>query len=135
MEPTLAIQRAIRARLISDSAVTALVPPERIFDGEWNTENLPAIILGEGSATYSAEDRSWHERVFLDIHIWGEKDATEDVKLIAHAVREALKEAPWAADGFYVHGITVIRANFYRDQDEHGGVAGVLSVDAILQAS
>jgi len=134
MEPTLAIQRAIRARLIGDSAVTALVSAERIFDGEWNTENLPAIIIGEGNVNYSDEYQSWHEDVFLDIHIWGDGEASEDVKTIAGAVRAALKEAPWAAAGFIVHGITVARARFYRDDDSRAA-AGVLSVDAILQVN
>lgn len=133
MEPTLAIQRAIRARLISDSAVTALVPVDRIFDGEWNTENLPCIIIGEGNVNYSDEYQSFHEDVFLDIHIWSDEEATEDCKLIAHAVRNALKETPWTADGFTVHGITV-KARFYRDKDS-GAASSVLSADAVLQAT
>ena len=124
VEPSLAIQRAMRARLIAAPAVTALVPAERIFDGRWRTEQLPCIIIGEGSVLYS----------YLDVHVWAREEGFELAKEITGAIRTALKQAPWTAEGHIVHGITVSKARFIRGKDAENAHA-IISVDAIMQGA
>ncbi|KAF0136868.1 MAG: hypothetical protein FD152_845 [Xanthobacteraceae bacterium] len=135
-EPSLAIQAAIRARLIADSNVTALVPADRIFDGRWRTERMPCIIIGEGNVLYSDEYESFHEETYLDVHVWTEGEDFTAAKRIADAIRRAIKSAPWVAAGFIVHGITVTKARFLRGKGTDAALANthaVISVDAVLQ--
>src|SRR5690606_20915740 len=47
MEPSLALQKAIRARLIGTPAVTALVPAANMLDKNSRPEVFPSIIIGE----------------------------------------------------------------------------------------
>lgn len=134
VEPSLAIQRAMRARLIAAPAVTALVPAERIFDGRWRTEQLPCIIIGEGSVLYSDEYVSFHDEAYLDVHVWAREEGFELAKEITGAIRTALKQAPWTAEGHIVHGITVSKARFIRGKDAENAHA-IISVDAIMQGA
>lgn len=48
MEPSLALQKAVRARLVATSAVTTLVPAAHVLDRNNRPEVFPAIIIGEG---------------------------------------------------------------------------------------
>jgi hypothetical protein len=134
IEPGLAIQRSIRARLISDPAVTALVPPERIFDGRWRTENMPCVIIGEGNVLYSDEYESFHEEAYLDVHVWTREEGFELARQITGAIRAALKQAPWTSEDHIVHGITVSKARFIRGREIENAHA-IVSVDAIMQAT
>lgn len=134
VEPSLAIQRAIRARLIADPAVTALVPAERIFDGRWRTEQLPCIIIGEGNVLYSNEYETYHDEAYLDVHVWVREEGFELAKEITGVIRASLKQAPWTAEGHIVCGVTVSKARFIRGKDAENAHA-IISVDAIMQGA
>lgn len=133
IEPSLAIQRAIRARLAADPAVTALVPAERIFDGRWRTDQLPCIIVGEGSVNYSNEyTETYYNEVYLDVHVWAREEGFEQTKEICGAIRNCLKQAPWSVDSYFVQGISPSNARFIRGKDAENAHA-IISVDAVMQ--
>lgn len=137
IDPAYAVQALIHHRLTTSPAVTALVPAENISDVSGVPRVFPSIIIGEGAARYSDRYDSFHEQVTTQVHIWtdgdeGEPDGLVDVKLIAGAVRAALREAPWSTGGHVCHGITVSRGAFMRDPSGKLG-HGVLYVDATLQ--
>ena len=130
MEPTLDLQTAIRTRLVNHPAVTALVPASAILDRHTRPELDRLIIIGEGQHFASDSYESWHERVFLTVHVWIHADDFAVCKTVADAIRRALRGTPWHASGHVVHGAT-ITSRFLRDP---GGeyAHGVVSIDAVL---
>ncbi|MEZ2406931.1 DUF3168 domain-containing protein [Bosea sp. RCC_152_1] len=132
IDPAYAVQALIHHRLTTSPAVTALVPAENIGDVSDRPRGFPSIIIGEGHALYSDRHSTFHEQVTTQLHVWTEEDSLVDVKLIAGAVREALRDAPWSTGGHVCHGISISRGAFMRDPDGKHGHA-VLYVDATLQ--
>lgn len=114
MSASIDIQLAIRAALVTDPAVTALVPVENIFDQSKRPENkLPCIVLGE-NMEYDADielSRSYI-RVSSTIHVWERDLSSTGVKAIAAAIRSAVARR--------VTGFVDVRfesARFIRDSD------------------
>jgi len=94
MSADLAIQIAIRARLVATSAVTDLVPASNILDRNATPAPRPSIVIGEAQVV--DEGRSiarTRERVFHTIHVWKTELSREGVKEIMAAVRAAIRGA------------------------------------------
>jgi hypothetical protein len=133
IEPTLALQSAIRAALIASPAVTALVDPDSIRAGSTRPDRTPCVIAANGTTAlhgfdYTAQRAAW---VNLDLHIWT-LDAGEDAaKEIAFAVSNAL-DTRLQIEGGYCDHFRVIGASFPRDPDPAYG-HGVLSVEALVR--
>ncbi|RWD50568.1 MAG: DUF3168 domain-containing protein [Mesorhizobium sp.] len=135
MEPTVALQTAIRSRLLDRPAVTALVLPDHIRAGSTRPDKTPAIIMSDGTTAlhgydYTAQRAAW---VNLDIHIWTLDQGQEAAKAIAFAVCNAL-DSKWKLqiDGGYCDHLEVTRAVYPRDPDPLVG-HGVLSVEALIR--
>lgn len=91
MTASLALQKAIRARLANTPAVTALVPVANIFDRNARPEGFPCIVLGEDQEV--ADDLTLarqHARVFVTLHVWAKDIGLSSVKAITGEVRRAL---------------------------------------------
>lgn len=132
MTPALALQKAIRARLTADASVTALVPADAILDVHGLPERFPCIILGEGQELPADTVARRHFRVHATLHVWQAETGTTGVKAIAGAVRRALRDAPWPADGHHVHDLAFTGATFLRDPD-NASAHGVVTFEAILE--
>lgn len=92
MSAELAIQIALRARLISTPAVLALVPAAAIIDVNKRPAPSPSILLGESVAIDDgASIARTRERVTHTLHIWKREPSLEGVKRICGVVREAIK--------------------------------------------
>ncbi|WP_370158465.1 DUF3168 domain-containing protein [Salipiger bermudensis] len=94
MSADLAIQVAIRARLVATSAVTDLVPASNILDRNATPAPRPSIVIGEAQVV--DEGRSiarTRERVFHTIHVWKTELSREGVKEIMAAARAAIRSA------------------------------------------
>ncbi len=131
MDPALALQKAIRDRLISASAMTALVPAEAILDRHARPEVFPSIIVGEGQALYARLHDSYFDRVFADLHVWLAEEGTTGAKQVAGVIRDALRDGPLTAQDHRVSDLTVTAARFLRDPDgEHSH--GIVSIQAIM---
>jgi hypothetical protein len=130
-EPSLACQIAIRARLVAEPAVTALVPALQIFDGPSRPETFPCIIIGTGQTVLEPITLTRaHVRVTLDLHLWNDGDGLETVKLIARAATNALAGKP-SIDGYRVVDWSVTGTRFMRDPAKVGHA--VTSIEALLQ--
>lgn len=74
MTAPLAIQKAIRAALVADAGVTALVPSGSILDTNARPAPSPSIILGEDQL---ADDGDYLARdvlhVYSTVHVWKRK--------------------------------------------------------------
>jgi len=133
IEPTLALQTAIRTALVGNSAVTALVPADHIRAGSTRPDKLPCIMMSDGNTTlhghdYTAQRTAW---VYLDLHIWTLDAGQDAAKEIAGAVTAVL-DKPMTIDGGDCDHFRVTASRFLRDPDPAYG-HGVLSVEALIR--
>ena len=126
MEPSLALQAAIRDRLISSSALTSLIPADNILDKNALPLAMPCILLGEGQTIPDAGLARDRHKVFLDLHIWHKEPGLAQSKTVAGAIRDALSDAFWIVPGFDVADLYVTMSRFMRDPDgihSHGVIS------------
>ena len=92
MSIDLAVQKAIRARLVASAEVTDLVPATAILDRNSTPAPRPSIVLGEAQVIDEggsiARTRS---RVYHTLHVWKTEPSREGVKTIMAAVRAAMR--------------------------------------------
>ena len=132
-EPSLALQAAVRARLIASPSVTDLVPAAHIIDGPSRPERFPCILFGTPQTVLAGFAGNWRSTwVYLDLHIWALESGTETVRTIGDKVDRALK-APLDVPEFQLipGNFTVESLRAFRDPSgEHGH--GVLTIRALL---
>lgn len=90
MSADVAVQKAIRNRLVAKQFVTDLVPAANILDRHARPAPSPSIIIGEGQSVEGDRIDRRDQRVILDLHVWKQETSTAGVKAIAGAVRAAL---------------------------------------------
>lgn len=125
------MQKAIGARLVSDAAVTALVPAANIFDRHARPERFPCIILGEGQSV--REDLMLadnHVRLYQTLHIWTRDGDLVSARAIAGAIGAALR-------GRFFGEVVAVSARyrdarFMRDPDGVSG-HGVLTFEMLVE--
>jgi hypothetical protein len=132
-DPSLAVQAAIRARLLASPELMAMVPAGNVLDVNARPEVMPAIIIGEGQSIL----RRFNATTFATLHVWfqepGLREAKEAVSAIVGAVRvDAQRDGVLRLPGFVVHDMQAERTQFMRDH--HGPYShAVVSVAAIVQ--
>lgn len=134
IEPVLALQTAIRTRLIGKDDVTALVPANHIRSGSTRPDKTPCIIIGDGNTTlhgndYRAQSAAW---VYLDLHVWTLDAGQDAAKQIAGTVAAALSKYNLPIDGGYCDHFKVTDIRHVRDPDPAYGHS-VLSVEALVR--
>lgn len=132
MSADLAVQEAVRSRLVSTLAVTSLVPANSILDINQRPAPVPSIIIGEGMATEGDRIDRRDQRVYLDLHLWKKEPGLKGVKAIAGVIRAAIGASRFGqTDGFHFGDVRVSRARFIRDPD--GETAhGIVTVEAVV---
>lgn len=133
MNPDLELQKAIRLRLISTPAVTALVTPTSVLDINQRPAPSPSIILGESQVLDEGTSlQRRHARIFHTIHIWKQEPSLEGVKGIAAAIASAIRAGRLAMPaGLHCADARVSQTRFLRDP---GGEMshGVVTVEALI---
>ncbi|NKM86344.1 DUF3168 domain-containing protein [Rhizobium laguerreae] len=130
-EPSLDLQKAVRARLLATSAVIAIVPAGSIADRSGTPATFPSILIGEGQTTPGGDIARRRHEVFADLHVWTEEPGLAVCKQIAGAVRSALADGRWSFDHFEVADLYISSSRFMRDPDgKHGH--SVISLSAIV---
>lgn len=128
-EPSLALQTAIRARLLATPEVTALVAPTAIRDGDTRPNAFPSIILGAGQARVDGHYGSYRNTtVFMDLHIWG--DTLEAAKIVGAATSRALFPALDVPCFDLTDGLSTERSIYMHDSAGYGH--GIVSVRALM---
>lgn len=131
-DPSLSLQKAIRALLVADPAVTALVPASSIFDRHRQPETFPHINIGEGQVILDDGLQRDRFEVYADCHIWTRESGLVDCKRIGGAASNALRTFPKVIDSFRIADAFVDGARYLRDPSgEHAH--GVLSVLAVMR--
>jgi hypothetical protein len=133
IEPTLALQTAIRAQLLDTPAVLALVPEHHIRAGSTRPGDMPEIIMSNGQTElhghdYTSQRAAW---VYLDLHIWTLNEGEQKAKEIAFAVSQALDKT-MSIEGGYCDHFQITGSIFPRDPDPAYG-HGVLNVEALVR--
>lgn len=133
MSVSLAVQKAIRTRLVGTAAVTTLVPAASILDRNQRPAPDPSIILGEDQVIDPgiSINRNVVE-VHSTLHIWKTEPSLAGVKAIAGAVWKALKAGRLVLDAGYECGdCRVNDVRFLRDPDGETS-HGVVTVQTLV---
>ncbi|EAQ23229.1 DUF3168 domain-containing protein [Roseovarius sp. 217] len=92
MSVDLAVQIAIRARLVATSTVTNLVAAASILDRNKSPAPSPSIVLGDAHVVDEGNSLSRsRSRVYHTIHVWKVEPSREGVKAISAAIRTAIQ--------------------------------------------
>lgn len=134
-DPSLALQKAIRSRLIASPELMALVQADHVMDANGRPEIMPAVYIGEGQTIF----RRWDATTYATLHVWfaepGLVQCKEAVSAIVAALRiDAQADGVLPIDGFTVHDMQATQTRFLRDP--HGSFShGVVTVAAIVKAN
>lgn len=132
MIAALAVQKAIRARLVGSAGVIALVPAASILDRNARPAPDPSIILGEDQAVDEGDISRKVQRVYSTLHVWKKEPSLVGVKGIAGAMRTAIHGAPLALEtGFHAGDCRVSGMRFLRDQDGETS-HGVVTIETLV---
>lgn len=134
IEPVLALQTAIRSRLVNMPAVTNLVPADHIRAGSTRPDKHPCIVMGDGTTTlhgndYRAQSAAW---VYLDLHVWTLDAGQDAAKEIAGTVAAALSKHDLQVSGGYCDHFEVKAIRHLRDPNPAYGHS-VVSVEALIR--
>lgn len=127
------VQKAIRARLIGDPAVLALVPLTHVLDTNQRPAPMPSIILGESQSVDEGTSlKRAHTRIYHTLHLWAREPSLERAKIIGAAVVSALRMARLALpEGLHCADLRVASQRFLRDPDgEHSH--GVVTLEILV---
>jgi hypothetical protein len=133
MSIDLAVQIAIRNRLVATPAVTALVPAGSILDRNQRPAPSPSIILGESQLLDEGTSLARrHSRVFHTVHVWKQEASLEGVKTIVGAIRSAINADRLAlGDGLHCADVHVASMRFLRDPDGETS-HGVVTIEVLV---
>lgn len=133
MSADLAVQKALRARLVATSAVTALVPAASILDVNQRPAPDPSIILGETQAVDEGTSlQRNHIRIYHTVHVWKREPSLAGVKAICGAIRAAVHAGRLALDpGFHCADAFVSSMRYLRDPDGERS-HGVVTVEVLV---
>lgn len=134
MSAEVVLQKAVRARLVATSQVTALVPSASILDRNERPNPRPSIVIGEGVSRDEGDSIARNLiRVWLDLHVWIKEPSTAGVKAVAGAIRTALRgRLDPGNSGFHIVDAYVQSVRFLRDPDGETS-HGVVTINAKVQ--
>jgi hypothetical protein len=133
-EPSLDLQKAIRARLLASADLMALVPADNVMDATGRPERMPGINIGEGQTVY----RRFDSTTYATLHVWEQEAGLTGSKAIASAIVAALHvdaqtDGVLVLDNFVCHDLRVSGTHFLRDP--HGSFShGVVTVAGVIKA-
>jgi hypothetical protein len=133
MSAELAVQVALRARLVGTPAVVALVPAASILDAHQRPAPMPSIMLGESQAVDEGESlRRDRQRIYHTVHVWRREASLEGCKAICGAIRAAVGAGrPDLGAGFHCADWRVSSMRQMRDPDGETS-HGVVTVEALV---
>jgi len=133
-EPSLDLQKAIRARLLASADLMALVPADHVIDLTGRPERMPEVQIGEGQTIY----RRFDSTSYATLHVWVQEPGLIGAKAIVGAIVPALRidaqiTGVLALDHFICHDLAVTQTRFLRDS--HGSFShGIVTVVGIMKA-
>ena len=135
IDPSLEFQTAVRAQLITNQYVGALVPADHVRAGSTRPDKLPTIIMASPQLVHlgRASGGAFLSRVFIDLHIWALEDGADMARQIGAAASVALWDAP-ASDTVGIDAYERPSFNYMRDPDpERAYCHGVGTVEGVIR--
>lgn len=133
-EPTLELQKAVIAKLLSSGPLMALVQ-DRVFDDVPPNAGFPRITYGDEDMVADDFDCITSHIVFLPVHIWSNKIGKPECKEIAGMVRNILHEEELSlGSAFRLLSLEHDTTRYLRDPDgktNHGVVTFRAMVDEL----
>lgn len=132
MSAALAVQKAIRARLVATASVLEVVPAANILDRNSRPAPDPSIVLGEDQVVDEGRIARNVVRVYSTLHIWKREPGLVGVKAIAGAIRTAVRGLRNSVEAPYQFGDCLVSSErFLRDPD--GETAhGVVTIETLV---
>lgn len=134
MSAALAVQRALRTRLIGTPAVLALVPAGSILDRNERPAPSPSIVLGEAQEVDEGTDlKRRHVRVYHTAHVWKREPSLEGAMLICAEVRRAINASRLLLEtGLHCADAHVSSVRTMRDPDGETS-HGVVTIEVLVE--
>lgn len=90
----LELQAAMKAHLVADSTITALLgTPPRLYQDVPSPPTFPYATLGETQESDDSSSCQAASDIYADIHVWSREPGFEQIKRIASAIRLSLHDA------------------------------------------
>ncbi len=116
--PALALQKAIVAALVADTAVGALIG-DRIYDATPRDATFPYLSIGQvNTADWSTGSEGGAEHQ-VTLHAWSRERGKKECYAIAEAVEAALHDAALTLDG---HALVNLRFEFAETRRDPDGI-------------
>jgi hypothetical protein len=135
LDPSLDLQKAIRARLSASADLTALVPPDNIVDATGRPEVMPTVNIGEGQTVFRRFDSS----AYATVHVWFQEPGLVSAKAAVAAIVDALRvdaqiSGVLRLDNFTCHDLAITQTRLMRDP--HGSYShGIVTVAGIMKGN
>lgn len=129
---SVALQKAIVARLRGNASVTGFVPAADIFDRSGRPERRMCVVLGEEqlvSEPLTFDDS--HVRIYVTLHLWDKSQDFYAIKSLGDAIRKAMSTR-FVIMGLYVAGQYFGGARYMRDPDGEF-LHGVMTFNYLIQ--
>ncbi|MCC5968396.1 MAG: DUF3168 domain-containing protein [Pararhodobacter sp.] len=133
MGAALALQKAIRARLVATPAVIALVPAASILDRNQRPAPSPSIILGEAQQVDEGNAIGRNRvRIYHAVHVWKQEPSLTGATAITSEIRKAFGAVRLQLDpGFHCADQRVADIRVMRDPDGETS-HGVVTIEALI---
>lgn len=134
MSAALALQKALRARLVATPSLTALVPAEAILDRNQRPAPSPSIVLGEAQVVDEGSDLGRRQlRIFHTVHVWKREPSLEGVTAICALIRMGVHSDRLALGlGLHCADARVSSMRTLRDPDGETS-HGIVTVEALVE--
>jgi hypothetical protein len=132
MNATLALQTALRGKLLASSTVTAFIGPAAVFDDVPQGTKCPYLHLGDiETRDWSTQTRRGHEHI-VSLHVWSDYRGRKQALDIIEAVDGALDGASLALTG---HVLVSLSAIFWTVLHELGNglYHGIMRLRAVTE--
>ena len=107
------------------------MPAASILDRNSRPAPDPSIIIGEDQEIEGGDIARRNVRVYSTLHIWKKETGLVGVKVIAGAIRSAVRANIAQTDGYHFGDCRVSSARFLRDPD--GETAhGVVTIETLV---
>ncbi|KEP68525.1 hypothetical protein DL1_11400 [Thioclava dalianensis] len=132
MSADIEVQKAMRARLVANTAVTTLVPATSILDRNETPNPRPSIIMGETQEVDAGTSlKRTHTRIYHTLHIWTREVSLAGVKTIAGAIRQSMRSRLALAAPYHCGDLKISTTRFMRDPDGESS-HGVVTVEVLV---
>ena len=131
MSVALAVQKAIRARLVATASVLEVVPAASILDRNSRPAPDPLIVVGEDQIVDEGRIARDVVRVYSTLHVWKKEPGLVGVKTIAGAIRSAMRTRLASVPGHNFGDSYVSSERFLRDPDGETAHA-VITIESLV---